>query len=390
MKILYFDAFSGLSGDMTLGALIHLGVDFEWLKQELKKLSLEGYEINCFEKKVSQITSIKVDIQHEEQKKHRHLKDIVEIINKSDLDAKVKDKSIEIFQLIAEAEAKIHGTTRDHIHFHEVGAIDSILDIVGSSIAIHSLEVDQIISSPLPLGRGFIKCAHGLIPLPAPATLEILKNHPTYGVAYEGELVTPTGAGIIKVWSDDVSGFPDMEVDQIGYGAGSIEREIPNLLRLVLGKKKRLNKKKELLLIETNLDDLNPEVIPYVSEKLFDLGVLDFYTTPIHMKKGRDGIKISILIEPHLESQVLDILFTETSTLGVRKFELDREQLDRIIKIFQSSYGEVHLKESYLNNKLVNVKVEYEDLKSLAIQNKIPLKDLNQFILVEYYSKMAV
>ncbi|MDH4129068.1 MAG: nickel pincer cofactor biosynthesis protein LarC [Spirochaetota bacterium] len=388
MSILYFDAFSGVSGDMIIGSLIHLGVDFNILKNELKKLPLEGYELKCETKIVSGIESIKFDVICKPESKHRHLKDIKEIITQSNINPFVKDKSLDIFNTIAIAEAKIHGTTKDKVHFHEVGAIDSIIDIVGSCIALHTLGVTEIISSPLPFGRGFIKCSHGNMPLPAPATLEILKDFPSYGVNIEGELVTPTGAAILKCWVTKVSNYPKMKITRIGYGSGNIQREIPNLLRVILADNIYDDTiKKELLFIETNIDDLNPEVIPHVCEKLYNAGILDFYTTPICMKKGRNGIKLSILLEKHMETSVLEILYRETTTLGVRKSFIDREELNRREILFDSSFGKIRIKESFLNGEKINFKPEYDDLKKVSNETNIPLKEVYLKVLAEYTIK---
>ncbi len=239
--VIYFDAFSGASGDMILSSLIHLGVSFDYLIEELKKLPLDGYSIRHELKKVSGIEGIKLSIEYPKENKHRHLSHIQKIINDSTLDDVIKLRAIETFEYIAIAEAKVHGTSKEKIHFHEVGAMDSIIDIVGCSIALHSLGITNIMSSPLPLGRGFIKCDHGVMPLPAPATLEILKDYPSYGVDREGEFVTPTGAAVLKTWVRDVQSYPDISIHSIGYGVGSIEREIPNLLRVIMGKSLKLD-----------------------------------------------------------------------------------------------------------------------------------------------------
>lgn len=235
MSVLYFDAFSGASGDMILGSLIHLGLDFDWLKNELSKLKLDNYSLSVEKKMVSGIDSIKFHIEIQPEHHHRHLSDIVKIIEASDIHAHAKEKAMEVFELIAVAEAKIHGTTKEKIHFHEVGAMDSIIDIVGVCVALTELNYDKIYSSPLPMGRGFVKCAHGKMPLPAPATLEILKDYPGYGVELKGEFVTPTGAALLKCWVDEVGEIPKMTINKTAYGAGTIEREIPNLLRVIEG-----------------------------------------------------------------------------------------------------------------------------------------------------------
>ncbi len=385
MSIIYFDAFSGAGGDMILSGLIHLGVDIDWIKKELKKLSLDDYKINYSLIKVNTIESGKINITYKTNCHNRNLSSILNIINKSNLNPFVKNKSSDIFNILASAEAKIHGTTKNNIHFHEVGAIDSIIDIVGSTLALYSLNLSKIICSPLPLSRGFINSSHGKLPLPAPASLEILKDFPCYGVNIEGELITPTAAAILKSWVNNVGDYPSIKVKKIGYGAGSIKRELANILRIVLGEKYyKSNIKKNLLLIESNIDDMSPEVIGFTSDKLTEIGVLEFFTNPITMKKGRSGIKLSVLLEPYLEDKVIEILYTETSSIGLKKIHVERNELKRENIIFNSSFGQITIKESYFNNSIVNYKPEYEELKVLSKANKIPLKELYLKIITEY------
>ena len=339
MKILYYDCFCGISGDMNLAALIDLGVPKEYLVQELSKLNLNyEYEIKIEKSMKLGITGTRVDVilkdklkdkihiseqaSHEhnhEQHHHRNLKDIEEIINSSDLSDKVKKLSLDMFMKVAEAEAKVHGKTLYEVHFHEVGAIDSIVDMVGAAICLDYLKVDKIIASPVQVGGGFVKCAHGIMPVPAPATTEILKNIPINTGIVQFETTTPTGAAILAANAHEFTQKVDFSIKKIGYGIGHRDLEIPNVLRVYLGEKESTEEVEGQYILETNIDDMNPELYGYVEEKLFEVGALDVFKTPIFMKKGRPGIKLSVLTNEKVEKNVLDIIFEETTSIGVRK-----------------------------------------------------------------------
>jgi uncharacterized protein (TIGR00299 family) protein len=295
MRIAYFDCFSGIAGDMILGALFDAGLKIDDLKKELRKLSLKGYEIKAFKTRKMGIKGTKFEVKVPKEKTHRNLKDIFKIINKSSLDEKIKNDSKKIFKRLAEAEALVHGINIDKIHFHEVGGVDAIIDIVGTVIGLNILKVDKIYSSPLSLGKGFVKFSHGKFPVPAPATLELCKNIPVRFPDIGGELVTPTGAAIITTLAE-FSPRLDFKVEKVGYGAGSMDlKEIPNLLRVIIGHKEPSLEQDEIMVLETNIDNTSPEILGYLSERLLEKGALDVFFTPVFMKKGRPGTLLSVL-----------------------------------------------------------------------------------------------
>lgn len=399
MKVLYYDCFCGISGDMNLGALIDLGVHKEYLIKEISKLNLDcEYEIKIEKDIKKGITGTKVDVilkkegnhKHEhydhheghehdehnhpsEHNDHRNLKDIENIINTSGLSERVKKISLDMFMRIAEAEAAVHGKSIYEVHFHEVGAVDSIIDIVGAAVALDYLKVDKIMASPVQMGGGFVKCAHGLMPVPAPATVKILKGIPIKSGIVSFETTTPTGAAIL---AENVIEFTDkieFSVEKIGYGIGNRDLEIPNVLRVYLGKEEKREEIEEQYILETNIDDMNPELYSYVEERLFDMGALDVFKTPIIMKKGRPAIKLSILVNDKKEKDVLEVIFRETTSIGVRKFKVEKIMLDREFSKVKTEYGEVNVKNSYYKGELVKYKAEYEDCKKIAKQNNIPI-----------------
>jgi len=336
---------------MNLAALIDLGVPKEYLIQELSKINLNSeYEIKVEKSKKVGISGTRVDVilkdklddethisdkalhgQNNEHDHHRNLKDIEKIINSSDLSDKVKKLSLNMFMKVAEAEAKVHGKTLYEVHFHEVGAIDSIVDMVGAAICLDYLEVDKIIASPVQVGGGFVKCAHGIIPVPAPATVEILKNIPINTGIVQFETTTPTGAAILAANVQEFTQKVDFTIKKIAYGIGHRDLEIPNVLRVYLGEKESSEKVGEQYILETNIDDMNPELYGYVEEKLFEAKALDVFKTPIYMKKGRPGIKLSVLVDEKNEKNVLDIIFEETTSLGVRKCKVEKIMLNSIM-----------------------------------------------------------
>jgi len=385
MKILYYDCFCGISGDMNLGALIDLGVDKEYLIKEISKLHLDSkYEIRITKDMKKGIQGTKFDVllnahkhkhkhEHEHEHEHRNFSDIRNIIINSTLSDVVKASSISMFLRIAEAEADVHGKSVDEVRFHEVGAIDSIIDIVGAAIAIDYLKVDKIMASSVQVGGGFVNCAHGLIPIPAPATVKILKNIPIKSGIVSFETTTPTGAAIladnVKEYTDKI----DFSIENIGYGLGSRDLEIPNVLRVYLGQKEITENIEEQYILETNIDDMNPEIYGYIEEKLFELGALDVYKTPIIMKKGRSAIKLSILVNSYIENDVLEVIFKETTSIGIRKYKVEKIMLKRDFLNVTTKYGDISVKVSYYQGKVIKYKPEYEDCKNAAIKNNIPI-----------------
>lgn len=382
MKILYYDCFSGISGDMNLGAMVDLGVNGDYLIKELSKLHLDTeYEIKINKDTRKGICGTKVDVMlvngddshHGGKLHHRQLKDIETIINESSLNVKVKKLSLDMFMKVAQAEARVHGMSIYEVHFHEVGAIDSIVDMVGAAIALDYLNVDKIMASPVQVGGGFVSCAHGLIPVPTPATIEILKGIPIKSGIVPFETTTPTGAAILVANVEEFTDKMEFTVVKIGYGLGSRDFEIPNVLRVYLGNIKSSEKIEDQYILETNIDDMNPEFYGYIEERLFETGALDVYKTPIIMKKGRPAIKLTILVNQKKEKEVLDIIFRETTSIGIRKFKVEKIMLHRDFSTVRTKCGDVTIKNSYYEGELVKYKAEYEDCRRIARENNIPI-----------------
>ena len=395
MKIAYFDCFSGISGDMTVGALLDAGLKIETLAKELKKLGLTGYqlEVNKVVKKGISATKFKVKIK--EEGVERRFKDILIILEKSKLDEEIKEKTKKIFFNIAQAESKIHQKDIDRIHFHEIGGLDSIIDITSAVIGIKTLGIEEIYSSALPLGKGFVECSHGIIPVPAPATLELLKNIPTYSGGIESEMITPTGAAIISTLAKSFGERPLMKIERIGYGAGEKEFSIPNLLRVSIGEKilKDENLKDgyvsdEAVLIETNIDDMNPEFYDYIMDRLFSQGALDVFLTPIQMKKNRPAHMLSIIVYEQDLKEILEVLFSESTTLGVRIREIKRLRLAQQNFIAETKYGKIRVKVGIFKGEIKNIAPEYEDCNEMAKQHQVPLKEIYEEAKKVTYNKL--
>jgi uncharacterized protein (TIGR00299 family) protein len=378
MTLAYFDCFSGISGDMTLGALVDAGVGIEVLRTQLEKLHLPGYEITALKVARAGIQATKVHVCLDGQDQPaRHLSDIRSIIETSTLSSSIKQKSIMIFERLAQAEAKAHGTTPDKVHFHEVGAVDAIVDIVGSIIGLEVLGIKNIAGSAINLGSGTIKTSHGTMPVPAPATAELLKNIPSYGSSVPFELTTPTGAAILSALGSTFGLMPQMRISRIAHGAGDKEiPEQPNVLRLMIGEPTAAYEEDSSIVIETNIDDMNPQVYDYLIEKLMEQGAQDAYLTPIIMKKGRPAILLSVLTDKAKTDVLLDTIFRETTSIGVRIRETDRKKLTREIKEVDTDYGKVRIKISKRGNEILTVTPEYEDCRRIAEDRKIPLKQV--------------
>jgi uncharacterized protein (TIGR00299 family) protein len=376
MTLAYFDCFSGISGDMTLGALVDAGVSIDALRSELAKLGLPGYEITAGKVKRSGIAATKVNVVIDQKnQKSRHLSDILAIVNGSSLSPSIKEKSIRIFTRLAEAEARVHGTTPDKIHFHEVGAVDSIVDIVGSVIGLELLGISRIMASPVNVGSGTVRTAHGLLPIPAPATVEMLKGVPFHQSATQFELATPTGAAIVSTLGESFGPLPPMNVSVIGYGAGDKDFPgMPNVLRLMIGEPAAVYEQDTSLVIETNIDDMNPQVYDYLIEKLLARGAQDVYLTPIIMKKGRPAVLLSVLTDRTKTDALLDTIFRETTSIGVRIQETGRKKLDREIQEVDTRYGRVRIKISRQGEEVLTVTPEYEDCRKIAEEKQVPLK----------------
>lgn len=378
MRIAYFDCFSGISGDMTIGAFLDAGLKLKTLSKELAKLKLTGYELSARRVKRGGITGTKFDVALKAGARHGHrsLSEILRLIDSSTLSRRVKEDASAIFTVIGRAEAKIHGVKESrYVRFHEVGDIDSIVDIVGAAIAREELGIEKIYASPLPLGRTFVDVHHGKLPVPAPATLEILKGVPSAVTGTEAELVTPTGAGIVKALALSFGAPPAMKIERIGYGAGSRELEgMPNMLRLVTGKAGPAREDGRIVVIETNIDDMPPNHFEYVFERLFKEGALDAFVTNIQMKKSRPAFKLTVLAKPgHLEA-VRKTIFEETTAIGMRYYEVERFTLDRKSVPVKTKYGTVKIKLSGCGNDILTASPEYEDCVRIARSRKIPLK----------------
>ena len=387
MEIAYFDCFSGISGDMILGSLIDLGLDIEYLKNEFKKINLSGYEINAEKIKKRDISCIKVNITVKDKQKHRSLKEINALIDKSELNPEVKKKSKDIFLKLAKAESKVHNIDIDKIHFHEIGAIDSILDIIGAVIGLDKLNLKKIYCSTIPVGRGFVKSAHGKLPIPAPATSELLKGIPTYSTKVEGELVTPTGAAIITSLTNNFGEMPLIQIEKIGYGAGKSDFDHPNLLRIFVGESLENYDTDVVNVIEVNIDDMNPEYYEVVFEKLLKNGALDVYLTNIQMKKNRPGIKLSIITPLEITNQLTDIIFNETTTFGIRIYKTHRKKLFVEKVKVKTKYGEITIKIGKTKDEIKLISPEYEDCKKLAQENNVSLKEIYELAKLSYFSK---
>ena len=373
-RILYFDIVNGISGDMTLATLLNLGVPKEIFLEELSKLNLDDeFDIKIISKIENGIKGTNVDVIIKEDNACRHLVDIFNIIDNSRLNENVKSMAKRIFMVIGEAEAKVHGTTIDKIHFHEVGAIDSIVDIVGVSILIDLLCVDKIYASTVPVGSGFVKCDHGIMPVPAPATLEILKDVPIKLNSVKGDCTTPTGAAIVKTLCEEFIDTLEFEPKQIGYGVGHKMFELPNILRSVLGVKKKQNIVYEII---CNIDDMSSEIYSYLYEKVLEEGALDIYTESIYMKKNRPATKVCILCQESDLDKFIEILLTETSTFGVRYNIYNREELKRKFEIIDTKYGKIKVKLGYHNNKLIKATPEYDECKIIAKNYNISLNEV--------------
>ncbi len=385
MKILYYDCFSGISGDMHLGAMIDIGVDQELLLGELKKLDIDSYEIRITKDQRKGIGGTRVDVILSDKQipHHRSFMDISELIEESDLSQNVKTLSLKIFAKIAQVEAKIHGCAVEDVHFHEIGAVDSIVDIVGAAICLDALNVDRIFSTPVQVGGGFVTCAHGILPVPAPATVEILRGIPIKSGLVSFETTTPTGAAILAATVDHFTEVMNFMPRKIGYGIGHRDTEIPNVLRIYLGDMTEEAYKddddgeiRNAVMIECNIDDMNPELYDDVMEALFEKGAHDVFLTPVIMKKSRPAVKISVLCGEEERKAVETTLLLRTSTLGVRTLKVTKTMLRRDFSKISTKYGEITVKNAYYQGKKIKSKPEYEACKKLAREKGVTVQDI--------------
>lgn len=384
-KFAYFNCFSGASGNMILGALLDAGLSREALQKELGKLNVSGFDIQMSRVERQGISAVHVEVKTEETHAHRHLHHIVDILERSALDQRVKDDSKKIFTRLAEAEAKVHNTTVERIHFHEVGALDAIVDIVGTVAGLRKLGVEKIYVSPFALGTGFTTCAHGKIPVPVPATVELLKGKPVRYTEIEAELVTPTGAAILSTLGDYFGTPPTKNFETVGYGAGTRELSLPNVLRLQLGQLDTTITGFDtdtVTVIEANIDDMNPQFYDHLFEKLYAAGALEVYTIPVTMKKTRPGIVLSVLATSELRQKIIHIILNETTSIGVRWQEMQRAKAQREIHTVDTEFGQIRIKVSRLGDEVINVAPEYDDCKKLArVRPDVPVKRIYQAAL---------
>ncbi len=379
MKTLYLDAFAGISGDMMLGVLVDLGVPVDIFRETASALGLGEVEIVAARTERKGIGAAKVHVRAPERGVVRTYAHIKGLIEKSKLTAGVKERSQRVFALLAEAESRIHSRNIEHVHFHELSSADTLVDVVGSVRGLEYLAVEELLCSPLPMGTGMIKTSHGIYPVPAPAVTEILKDVPVYSSGIPTEIVTPTGAAIVAALAADFCLLPLMRVQAVGYGAGDRELEIPNVLRGLLGEREvpaRGRSRERRLVFSTNIDDMNPELYPYVVERLFEAGAEDVWLYPIQMKKSRPAVTLCILVPPALEEQIKEVLFAETKTLGIRVEEVDKEYLDREIIEVDTAFGQIRVKLAYREGRPVNIAPEYDDCRQAAVKHGVPLKEV--------------
>ena len=378
MKTAYLDCFSGVSGDMLLGALLDAGVPEPYLREVLASLNLHGFTLAVDQVAIHGFAATKVTVTiepHNHHHQHRHLADIEQILNQATLAAEIRDKSLAVFRRLAQAEAAVHGTSIEQIHFHEVGAIDAMVDIVATVAGFAYLQVNHLVCSPLPMPHGWVRCQHGEIPLPAPAVCQLLQGVPVYGVDLDQELVTPTGAALVRELADAFGPMPPMLPTQTGYGAGFRERPDgrPNLLRLITGQGTEPAEAQTVEVIETHLDDWNPEFWPYVSQRLMAAGALDVCLIPMQMKKGRPGFMLRVIAEPAARSVLTSLLFTETSTIGLRLRREERLTLPRETVMVTTPWGRLPAKKISTPAGTI-IAPEYEACQKVAAANGVPLQ----------------
>ncbi len=442
MKIAYFDCIAGASGDMILGALVDAGLPLTELQERLAALHLTDFTLEARRVAKNAFSATKIKVNVADNVPERHLDDILSIVEQSDLTPTIKARASEIFTKIGTAEAAIHGTALDQVHLHELGGVDTIVDVVGALVGIDALGIDRVFASPIPLGRGAICGAHGHIPLPAPATVSLLIGVPVVGSPLEVETVTPTGAALLAALGEDFGTIPPMRLEAVGYGAGQRDLPIPNVLRLLIGtgietfsayrthshdhshshvgathqthphphasphthespgprpsntdtdhggpttththhhtETHSCLDTARLSVLETNIDDLNPEIYEYVADALFDAGALDVFLAPIQMKKNRPATLLRVLCQPDDVKAMTAILFTETSTLGVREQMVDRHALTRTVEHVEIPYGTVHVKVAHMDGQRVKSAPEYEDCRRLARAHDVPLREVYQ------------
>jgi len=408
-RILYFDCFSGIAGDMVLGALLDAGLPFDQLKSALGSLAIGGYEVTAERVLRAGVSATKFRViehstgaasrhpegaahehsasaaQHHHSHPHRHLKSIYELIDTSGLSTAGRARAKELFQRLGEAEAAVHQMPLEKVHLHEVGALDSIIDIVGAVFALEWAGADRIVCSPLNVGGGTIQSAHGLFPVPAPATLRLLRDAPVYSGAVQKELVTPTGALIATSYASAFGPIPEMSVEAIGYGAGDRDEPgTPNVLRVIIGRAADRPRGDRVVVIECEIDDMNPQIFGVVMDRLYAAGALEVFYVPVQMKKNRPGTLLTVIAAPELKPALTDVIFRETTTIGLRFYEVERECLEREIISVDTPVGAVRFKLSHRDGRMVNAVPEFDDCARIAAASKLSVKEV-QAIAVQAY-----
>ena len=397
MIIAHFDCFSGISGDMTLGAFVDAGVPADWLQATLtESIGLKGFAIHTEQVQRHGIAACRLKVTTTARQKARHYHDIRQLIEGSALPAAVKNRSLAMFTLLGEAEAAVHGCELDDVHFHEVGAVDALVDIIGTALAVERLGIQRVTASPIPTGKGFTDTDHGRLPLPAPATLELLKHVPVYGSGIEAELVTPTGAAIVTSLAETFSEMPAMRVEQIGYGAGRRDLDQrPNLLRILLGEAEETGdlaagSEADVVMVETCIDDMNPEIFGFLMDRLFEDGALDVYWIPIYMKKNRPATMVQVLCRAGDTRTIARRILSETTTAGVRHYPMRRLTLERESMTVNTSFGEVVVKRITGLEGEMRIVPEFEACRRIASDRGIPIRVVYETILQETGGRPAI
>lgn len=376
-RIAYFDCFAGISGDMILGAMVDNGLPLETLKNELSKLQVSGWNLSAEKVTRRGMTGTQVHVMTEEVSHHRHLADITGIISKSTLSPAVKKRALDIFRLLADAEAAVHGISPEKVHFHEVGALDAIIDITGAAIAFEALKIDEVLVSPLNTGSGTVQAAHGVLPVPAPATSLLLEGLDIYSSGIQTELVTPTGAAVIRSFCKKSTSLPNITLESTGYGSGSKDLEVANLLRLFIGSRHELHDDTETVIqLETNIDDSSPEITAYLMQRLFDAGALDVFITPIIMKKNRPGHLLAAIVSPEKEDIMTRVIFRESSSSGIRRFQRERYTLPRELQGVETPFGTIAVKIHRMGEEVVTISPEFEECRKAAEETGTPLQSV--------------
>jgi pyridinium-3,5-bisthiocarboxylic acid mononucleotide nickel chelatase len=390
MKVAYFDCATGASGDMILAALVDAGLSPQIISNTISMMGLQGCDLEVKKVYKGAISATKINVITPLIETHRHLSDLIEIVKNTSVSNSVKSKALEVLNRIGKSEAKIHNLPLENIHLHEVGGDDTLIDIVGTLIGLETLGIERVFSSPLPLTRGWITAAHGQIPLPAPATLSLLKETPIYYIDdFQAELVTPTGAALLTSISSSFGGFPDMVLKEIGIGAGSKDLPIPNIIRLWIGETNQSIDQiltEKLVLLETNIDNMNPEIYGHLMELLFNSGALDVYFTPIQMKKNRPGVQVSVLCHSLLVGKMQNIIFRETPTLGIKHLDIHRISLPREFQTVSTEFGDIKIKISQWKEK-IHGSPEYEDCRKAALLYNVSIERVIEAALYEFNKK---